>query len=86
MKAAEGPNGLRRVRETKRPGAGTPLTRSRTWQVMGSLVLLVVVVVVVVDGGTREGVLILVSILLLIADLCEKSRERGKVVVIGKAR
>lgn len=42
LKAAEGPNGLRRVRETERPGAGTPLTRSRTWQVIGSFGLLVV--------------------------------------------
>ena len=52
MKAAEGPNGLRRVRETERPGAGTPLTRSRTWQVMGSLDLLISVV----DAGSGEEV------------------------------
>ena len=50
LKAAEGPNGLRRVRATERPGAGTPLTRSRTWQVMGSFGLLVVAA-----GRNEEG-------------------------------
>ena len=40
VKAEDGPNGLRRVRETGRCGAGTPLTRSRTWQVMGSFGML----------------------------------------------
>jgi len=33
---AEGPKGLISVRETERCGAGTPVVRSRTWQVMGS--------------------------------------------------
>ena len=59
LKAAEGPNGLRRVRETESLGAGTPLTRSRTWQVMGSFDLLVV------DKGRIVGgsILLLVSML-----------------------
>ena len=55
VKAVEGPNGLRRVRETERRGAGTPLTRSRTWQVMGSFGLLVMVAGMSVEGSFGWG-------------------------------
>ena len=37
LKGAEGPSGRKRVSDTARRGAGRPVTRSRTWQVMGSL-------------------------------------------------
>lgn len=35
-KGFDGPSGRIRVRETSRNGAGRPVVRSRTWQVIGS--------------------------------------------------
>ena len=36
MRGAEGPNGRSNVSETAIEGAGRPVVKSRTWQVMGS--------------------------------------------------